>query len=136
MSDATEVAGAAAETPATEIEAEAEAPRGDWLVMWVGGGLCAVLTLGALLWAADTYRDLGLYFMNEQFYAAMLAVGLAALYLVVPARRGAELRYLPRDLAVRPVRIGEILPADAGILVRDRYGRERPLRPQGFRHFR
>ncbi len=73
---------------AEEVEAEVAAPVGSPLVRWVGGGLCAMLTMGALLWAADLYRAFGLVFMNEQFYAAMLAIGLAGLYVVVPVRKG------------------------------------------------
>ena len=73
---------------AEEVEAEVAAPVGSPLVRWVGGGLCAMLTMGALLWAADLYRAFGLVFMNEQFYAAMLAIGLAGLYIVVPVRKG------------------------------------------------
>ncbi len=84
-----------AESYAAEVEAEAAAPTGDILVKWAGGGLCALLTLGALLWAADLYRAVGLIFMNEQFYAAMLAIGLAALYLCVPARKGAPRTHVP-----------------------------------------
>ncbi|MCY4239473.1 MAG: TRAP transporter fused permease subunit [Rhodospirillaceae bacterium] len=79
---------AKAQSFAEEVEAEAAAPVGSPLVKWVGGGLCAMLTMGALLWAADLYRAFGLVFMNEQFYAAMLAIGLAGLYIVVPVRKG------------------------------------------------
>ena len=54
-----------------------------------GIALCALLTVGSLVWAADLYRAVGLYFMNEQFYAGMLAIGLPALFLCVPPRKGA-----------------------------------------------
>jgi thiamine-monophosphate kinase len=55
------------------------------------------------------------------------------LLFAVPPRREAELRYLPRRLHIRPVRIGEV--TTEGLRVRDEDGRERPLRPRGFRHF-
>ena len=93
-----------AESHAAEVEAEAAAPAGNLLITWVGGGLCAALTAGALLWAADLYRAVGLIFMNEQFYAAMLAIGLAALYLCVPARKGEPRTHVPwYDLVIAAV---------------------------------
>lgn len=47
--------------------------------------LLVVLVLAALAWAADLYRAFGFVFMNEQYYAGILALGLPALYLLVPA---------------------------------------------------
>jgi len=84
-----------AESFAEEVEAEAAAPSGNPLIKWVGGSLCAMLTMGALLWAADLYRTVGLIFMNEQFYAAMLAIGLAALYIVLPIKKGTPRTHVP-----------------------------------------
>lgn len=56
-----------------------------WLVKYVGKSLLLLLTLGSLAWAADAYRALGLIFLNEQFYSGMLALGMPALFLMVPA---------------------------------------------------
>lgn len=47
--------------------------------------LLIVLVLAALAWAADLYRAVGMLFMNEQYYAGILALGLPALFLLVPA---------------------------------------------------
>jgi TRAP transporter 4TM/12TM fusion protein len=67
----------------------AEVERADTSVgTRIGRGFCALLALGSLAWAGDLYRWVGLYFMNEQFYAGMLAVGLPALFLCVPAKKG------------------------------------------------
>ena len=48
--------------------------------------LSGLLTLAALLWAADAYRKFGLLLFNEQLVAAMLGVALAIVFLHVPAR--------------------------------------------------
>ena len=50
---------------------------------------CAVLlTLGAIAWAADLYRAVGLVLYNEQFYAAMLGIALPLAYLKFPLVKG------------------------------------------------
>ena len=61
----------------------------------LGGTLGAALTLGSLAWAADVYRRVGLEIYNEQFYAAMLAVGLALVFVIMPARRKTPRPYVP-----------------------------------------
>jgi len=76
------------ETPATE-------ERASWTVRVLGAGLGTILTLGSLGWAADLYRAVGLLFMNEQFYAALLAVGLALVFIVMPAARGSPRLRVP-----------------------------------------
>ena len=48
-----------------------------------------MLTLAALGWAADIYRNFGLLLINEQFNAFVLAIALALVYLTVARRRGA-----------------------------------------------
>ena len=55
----------------------------------VVSGLCSLLTLGAIGWAADVYTRAGFALYNEQFLAAMLALVLPLAYLTVPARKGA-----------------------------------------------
>ncbi len=72
-------------------EAEIESVRAS-IGNRIGMGLCALLTLGSLAWAADLYRSVGLDFlnamMNEQFYAGMLAIGLPAVFLCIPPKKG------------------------------------------------
>jgi TRAP transporter 4TM/12TM fusion protein len=47
--------------------------------------LAIVLPLGTIAWAADLFRAFGWLFYPEQFYAAMLGIGIALVYLHVPA---------------------------------------------------
>jgi len=51
--------------------------------------LAAVLTLSALVWAADLYRTFGLLLINEQFNAFVLAIAIALVFLTYRARKGA-----------------------------------------------
>ena len=46
------------------------------------------LTLGAVAWAADLYRAIGLALFTEQFLAAMLGLALPIVFVNVPATRG------------------------------------------------
>lgn len=64
-------------------------PRSVPLVL-LGQGTLVILVLAALAWAADLYRSVGLIFMNEQYYAGILALGLPALFLLVPATPKAD----------------------------------------------
>ncbi|MEQ8695209.1 MAG: TRAP transporter large permease subunit, partial [Bauldia litoralis] len=73
-----------------------EEPEG--LTTRIGMVLCAILTIGSLLWAADLYREIGLNFMNEQFYAGMLAIGLPALYLTVASNKTGPRRLIWLDI--------------------------------------
>ena len=88
---------AAARNDTGEVEA---GPDHASLADRIGSGLCALLALGALAWAADLYRAVGLSFMNEQFYAGMLAIGLPALYLLIPPSRSGPRRLFGLDVAV------------------------------------
>jgi TRAP transporter 4TM/12TM fusion protein len=58
---------------------------------WPVATLAVLLTLTAIAWAADLYREVGISLIEEQFNAFMLALALALLYLSVPSspRRGA-----------------------------------------------
>ncbi|MGE0745201.1 MAG: TRAP transporter permease [Rhodospirillales bacterium] len=51
----------------------------------VAAVLAALLTLGAVAWAADAYRAVGILIINEQFNAGVLALSLAVLFLTVRA---------------------------------------------------
>jgi len=53
----------------------------------VANALLFVMVLAALAWAGDLFRTFGLIFLNEQYYAGMLALGMPALFLMVPASR-------------------------------------------------
>ena len=46
------------------------------------------LSLGAVAWAADLYRAVGLVLFTEQFLAAMLGLALPIVFINVPATRG------------------------------------------------
>jgi TRAP transporter 4TM/12TM fusion protein len=50
--------------------------------------LAAAIALGALLWAADAYRLVGILFIPEQFLAATFGTALALAFLHYPARGG------------------------------------------------
>ena len=56
----------------------------------VATALALILTLGALGWAADLYRKLGLLLIDEQFNACMLGVALALVYVSRRARKTAS----------------------------------------------
>ena len=57
--------------------------------------LAVALTCGSLAWSADLFRTLGLAVLDEQIMAGMLACGLALVYIVFPARRGAPRTRVP-----------------------------------------
>lgn len=63
-------------------------PAGSWTVRVLGGILAGALTLGALAEGADLYREVGLVLYNEQRLISLLGIGIAALFIVKPARRG------------------------------------------------
>lgn len=53
---------------------------------WTGAtwrGLAASLTVLALLWNVDLFQDLGFAFVNEQYYAAVMALALAVVFLSI-----------------------------------------------------
>ena len=54
--------------------------------------LAATLTLSATAWAADLFRAAGIALFTEQYLAGMLGIGLALVYLHVPARKGERAR--------------------------------------------
>jgi TRAP transporter 4TM/12TM fusion protein len=56
----------------------------------LSAALAGTLTLVALGWAADAYREAGFLLINEQFNAFVLAIALALLFLSVRARKGAR----------------------------------------------
>ncbi|MEP7031849.1 MAG: TRAP transporter large permease subunit, partial [Pseudolabrys sp.] len=47
-----------------------------------------LLSLGSIGFALQFYRNVGLLLFNEQFLAAMLALGMALVYLTQPIRKG------------------------------------------------
>jgi len=49
--------------------------------------LCALISVASLGWAVDIYRELGMSFMNEQFFAMVLAMALPAVLLIYRADR-------------------------------------------------
>ena len=79
----------------TDEDRGAGSDQGSWTVRVLGGALGAALTLGSLAWAADVYRRVGLEIYNEQFYAAMLAVGIALVFVIMPARRKTPRTHVP-----------------------------------------
>jgi len=62
-----------------------------WLII-VGASL---LTLGSIAFAIQFYRNVGLLLFNEQFLAAMLALGLSLVYITRPFRMGAARPAVP-----------------------------------------
>ncbi len=52
--------------------------------------LAVVLTCGAIAWAADLYREVGLLLYTEQYLLGMLALALALVFLTARARKTAE----------------------------------------------
>jgi TRAP transporter 4TM/12TM fusion protein len=57
--------------------------------------LSATLTLGALGWSADIYRDIGLNLLLEQFLSAMYAIALSLIFLIFPIQRKTEKTSVP-----------------------------------------
>jgi TRAP transporter 4TM/12TM fusion protein len=57
--------------------------------------LSAALTLGALGWSADIYRDIGLNLLLEQFLSAMYAIALSLIFLIFPIQRKTEKTSVP-----------------------------------------
>ena len=74
---------------------EAGSYTSPWIVRWVGKPLLILITLASLAWAGDLYRRVGLIFLNEQFYAGMLALGMPALFLIIPATGIRKRLYVP-----------------------------------------
>jgi len=56
--------------------------------------LSVLLVLGAICWAADLYREVGIVVYTEQYLASMLALALPLTYMIVPAA-GANRRQGP-----------------------------------------
>ena len=53
-------------------------------------GLSALMTLIAILWNIDLFHDLGLALVNEQYYAVIMALALAVVFLSVRFDRSEE----------------------------------------------
>ena len=60
-----------------------------------GSLLGALLTIGSVAWAADLFQLIGVAFHTEQLVGGFLAVSLALVFLITPARRGAPRVGLP-----------------------------------------
>ncbi len=54
----------------------------------LGMVLSGMLCFGSLAWAIDLYRSIGLSFMNEQFFAAMLSIAIPAVFLLYRVNNG------------------------------------------------
>lgn len=54
--------------------------------------LASLITIAALMWGGDVFRQLGVNILKQQFVAGMLAVSLALVYLHLPAKRKGEPR--------------------------------------------
>lgn len=52
--------------------------------------LAVALTCGSLAWSADLFRTFGLNILDEQIMGPMLGIGIMLVYIVFPARQGAE----------------------------------------------
>jgi TRAP transporter 4TM/12TM fusion protein len=74
---------------------ESDAIPASAAIRGLSAGLGAAVTLGSLAWAADLFRAFGVNLYNEQFFAGMLAVSIALVFVVFPARRGAARATLP-----------------------------------------
>jgi len=61
----------------------------------LGLTFAGLLTLASLAEALDLFRAAGIVLLNEQLLAIMLGLGLAALYLLKPARPGTPRRAVP-----------------------------------------
>ncbi|MBR9763371.1 MAG: TRAP transporter fused permease subunit [Rhodobacteraceae bacterium] len=57
--------------------------------------LAVALPLGAIIWATNVLRLVGLLFYPEQFGAVMLGLGLALVYLITPAGQGRHRAGMP-----------------------------------------
>jgi TRAP transporter 4TM/12TM fusion protein len=79
----------------TGAVASNEAPPVSPAVRFLRPVLAGAIALGALLWAADLYRAVGLLFIPEQFLAATFGTGLALVFLHYPASKRAVRGPLP-----------------------------------------
>ena len=71
-----------------DIEAE-DQPRLDSPVLGALVNVLAVLlTCGAIAWATDVFRLVGLVFYTEQYLGGMLAIAVPLVFLAVPAGKG------------------------------------------------
>ena len=61
----------------------------------LGLALCGLISLASLGWALDVYRELGMSFMNEQFFAMVMAIALPAVLLMYRADRSDLLQAAP-----------------------------------------
>ncbi|NQV55066.1 MAG: hypothetical protein HQ503_04340, partial [Rhodospirillales bacterium] len=58
--------------------------------------LAVTLTVGSLAWSADVYRGILLLpIFNEQFYATMMGLSLALVYVQYPLKRGETRTHVP-----------------------------------------
>ena len=70
-------------------------PRRSRLVDPAVATLACALTLGALFWAADLYRQAGLQLYTEQFVAGMLALALPLAFIHFRVRADAPRGVVP-----------------------------------------
>ncbi len=71
------------------------AATASWSVKRLGVLFAALLTIASLAEALDLYRKIGWVFLNAQLLLAFLGIGLAALYMVQPARIGSKRLSVP-----------------------------------------
>ena len=72
-----------------DVEVEVDRPRPDSpLVDAVVTVLAVTLTCGAIAWATDLFRMVGLVFYTEQYLGGMLAIAIPLVFLAVPAGKG------------------------------------------------
>lgn len=69
----------------------------------IAGGLAGALTLIACAWALGLAQTLSLSLYPQQYFAAILAFGLAVAFLILPARRGTPRTVVPWYDAVAAV---------------------------------
>jgi len=79
----------------TEILQEEPALPASSVVRVLRPILGAAIALGALFWAADLYRLVGLLFIPEQFLAAIFGTALALTFLHFPAKKNTQRGPLP-----------------------------------------
>ena len=102
------------------------------------GRLCAASGVGAVIELTSVpvhpaARRLAAEVGAEPLELALEGGEEYALLFAVPRRRESELRHLPPNIGSRPLRIGNVTAK--GVRLRGEDGRERPLRPRGYRHF-
>ncbi|HIF59396.1 MAG TPA: TRAP transporter large permease subunit, partial [Rhodospirillales bacterium] len=78
-----------------DVEVTRTAPPSSPVVQTVTRFLAGGMTLAAIAWSADLYREVGIVMLLEQFLAPMLGTALALVFINFPLKRKTERTEVP-----------------------------------------